>query len=478
MLFNTLTFWTFFAIVAALYSALKLRGQNVVLLIAGYVFYGWWDWRFLPLIWISSVVDFIVGKRLGQTEDPARRKVLLAVSLVSNLGVLFFFKYLGFFAGECCRLIGLFGEHHDVPLWIKTIVLPIGISFYTFQTLSYSVDVYRRRTQPVQGLFDYALYHSFFPQLLAGPIERPGTLLPQLLNPRPALNWDRFSEGLYHLMTGIFRKVVVADNLAVLVNHVYALPPGSATAWEVMAGTYAFAFQIYCDFSGYSSMAQGIARWLGFELTWNFRLPFLATSPQAFWQRWHISLSTWLRDYLFMPMMTVSWLKGMGKVYIVTLIVQLLCGVWHGANWTFVAWGLLHGFYLCSQLWLSRMGWFKEPDAGSGWTRRLPFMVLTFHLMFFGMILFRAETIGQAADFVAALVSRWSGSHLAVYGFAYLAFFITPLMAFECWLERKRDMLALLKARWQWRAAACIVMALMIWFLPPESTNEFIYFQF
>lgn len=478
MLFTTFTFWIFFSVLWLLYGQLKLRGQNVLLLVASHIFYGWWDWRFLPLIWVSILIDFKVGCALGQSADPRRRWHLLMISLAANLGILFFFKYLGFFAGEYCRLIGFFGEHKDVPVWIKTIVLPIGISFYTFQTLSYTVDVYRRRMQPVKRLFDYALYHSFFPQLLAGPIERPGALLPQLLSPRPKLTSDRFAEGLYHIVTGFFRKVVVADNLAVLVNYVYALPPGQATGWEVLAGTYAFAFQIYGDFSGYSSIAQGIACWLGFDLMWNFKLPYLATSPQAFWQRWHISLSTWLRDYLFMPLMTVGWLKGMNKVFVVTLLVQLASGVWHGASWTFGAWGLLHGFYLCAQLWLTRRGWFKEPDASSGWVRRLPFMLLTFHLMFFGMILFRAESIGQAGDFASALIGRWSGSPLASYGFAYLAFFITPLMAFECWLEQKKDVLALLKVRWQWRALAYSVMVLMIWFLPPENTNEFIYFQF
>jgi alginate O-acetyltransferase complex protein AlgI len=477
MLFNSWTFWLFFCAIWVCYSRLKLQGQNVLLLVASNFFYGWWDWRFLPLIWVSILVDFNVGREMGLTTDASRRRLLLAVSLVANLGVLFFFKYLNFFAGEYCRLIGLFGEHHDIPLWIKTIVLPIGISFYTFQTLSYTVDVYRGRTPPVKRLFDYALYHSFFPQLLAGPIERPGALMPQLLSPRPELTWDRFSEGFYHLITGFFRKMV-ADNLAMVVNHVYALPSGQVSGWEVLVGTYAFAFQIYCDFSGYSSIAQGIARWLGFELMWNFRLPYFATSPQTFWQRWHISLSTWLRDYLFMPLMTMRWLKGVGKVYVVTLLVQLASGVWHGANWTFLAWGLLHGFYLCSQLWLSRRGWFKEPGLHCGWAKRVPFMLITFHLMFFGMILFRAENIGQAGEFVIALLTRWSGSNLTIYGFAYIAFFIIPLMAFECWLEQKQDVLALLKVRWQWRAVAYVAMALMIWFLPPENTNEFIYFQF
>jgi D-alanyl-lipoteichoic acid acyltransferase DltB (MBOAT superfamily) len=204
----------------------------------------------------------------------------------------------------------------------------------------------------------------------------------------------------------------------------------------------------------------------------------LATSPQIFWQRWHITLSTWLRDYLFMPLMRVKWLQGMIKVYAVTLFVQLASGVWHGANWTFLIWGLLHGFYLCLQLWLTRKGWFSEPSPTSSLAKRLPWILGTFHLMCVGMILFRAETIEEAGDFFLALGSRWEFSTLAVYGFAQLALFAGPLMVYECWLEAKRDPLSLLTAPWQARAAVYGIMLLMIWFLPPENTNAFIYFQF
>ncbi len=478
MLFHTLTFWVFFAVFLSAYWRLGLKGQNMLLLLATNFFYGWWDWRFLPLMWYLVSVDFFIGRQLGRESRAQVRKALVLLSLISNLGLLFVFKYLKFFAGESCQLAGLFGYHCEVPVWIKTIILPLGISFHTFQTISYIMDVYRRRAQPVQRWLDYALFCGFFPQLLAGPIERGSTLMPQLFTKRAPLTADAFAEGLYHLMIGIFKKVVVADNLAVVVNHIFALPAEQRSAWEVLLAAYAFAFQVYGDFSGYSSMAQGIARWMGFTLSWNFKIPFLATSPQIFWQRWHITLSTWLRDYFFMPLMRSTLLQGMTKVYVVTIVVQLASGVWHGANWTYFVWGLLHGSYLCFQLWLTRLGWFSEPPGGSSLLRRAPWILTTFHLMCVGMILFRANTITQAGELFSAFGSRWAYSPLVSYGFAQLLIFAGPLMLFECWLEKKNDHLALLKAPWQVRTAVYGMMLLMIWFLPPENTNEFIYFQF
>lgn len=478
MLFHSLTFWCFFTVIFALYWRLPLRGQNLLLILASNFFYGWWDWRFLPLMWFPIVMDYHVGKRLSICQDARRRKAWLMLSLSGNLGVLFFFKYLRFAVGEICRLLGWVGVSAEVPSWVDGIILPIALSFHTFQTLSYVVDVYRRRTAPVKSFEHYTLYCSFFPQLLAGPIERPSALLPQLLKPRERLTSEQFTEGLYHLITGFFKKMVIADNMAVLVNHLFAKPVEQLTFWEVLLASYAFAFQIYGDFSGYSSMAQGIARWLGVELMWNFKQPYLATSPQMFWQRWHISLSTWLRDYLFMPLMGLKRLTGMTKVYVVTLIVQTLCGVWHGANWTFVFWGLLHGGYLCLQLFLTRQGSFKEPPPDSSLYTRLPYIVGTFHLMCVGMILFRANGIGQAWDFFASAFSSFQFTPLAAYGLTQMTILVLPWMTFECWLEQRKDSLALLKISWPVRTLVYACMFLMIWFLPPENTNEFIYFQF
>lgn len=478
MLFHSLTFCIFFALLLALYWSLGHRKQNWLLLLASASFYGWWDWRFLPLLGYSITVDYLIGRRLGAEKRPGVRKSLLLLSVGSNLGILFFFKYLGFFAGEFCELIGLFGEHHDVPLWIRSIILPIGISFFTFQTLSYVVDVYRGRATPVERWADYALFCSFFPQLLAGPIERSGNIIPQLLSPRPSLTQRDFSEGLYHVIIGLFKKVVVADNMAVLVNHIFGLPAEERTAWEALLGAYAFAFQIYGDFSGYSSMAQGIAKWMGINLSWNFKNPYFATSPQVFWQRWHITLSSWIRDYLFMPLMRVSWIKGAAKIYLVTIIVQLASGIWHGANWTFIAWGGLHGCYLCVQFWLSRHAWFVEPDSGASIWRRLPWILITFHLMCVGMILFRAESISQAAEIFEAFMMRWEGSKLAVYGMVQILVFVFPLIGYEAWVEKKNDQLALLGCSGIFRGTVYAVMLGMVWFLPPENTNEFIYFQF
>ena len=477
MLFHSLTFWLFFTVLVAAYRRLELRGQNVLLLLASNFFYAWWDWRFLPFMWLPIVVDYHVARRLSSTTGPRRRRLLLMVSLSSGLGSLFFFKYFAFVAGEFYGVARLVGWQFEVPAWIGGIVMPIGISFYTFQTLSFVVDVYRRRAKPVESLFDYALFCSFFPQLLAGPIERGHVLLPQLLTARPRVDGQRFAEGLYHLITGVFKKVVIADNMALLVNHLF-LPGAERTGWEVLLAAYAFAFQIYGDFSGYSSISQGIARWLGFELSWNFKLPYLATSPQMFWQRWHITLSTWLRDYLFMPLMSGGWMKGIAKVYVVTLCVQLCSGVWHGANWTFLCWGVLHGFYMSAQLWLARRGWFREPAPDAGWIKRLPFIVLTFHLMGLGMIFFRADSMTQVVNMLSAMGGDWHLTPLLAYGFSMLTLLALPLMLFECWIESKKDQLALLKVAWQLRAAVYTTMVFMIWFLPPEKSNEFIYFQF
>ncbi len=295
MLFNSLTFALFFALVFALYVCLPHRARNVMLLLASYLFYGAWDWRFLALIWISTAVDYGVALRLASSEDPRTRRRLVAFSLVTNLGILGFFKYAGFFAGSLTNLLRPLGI--ELPPFTLEVVLPVGISFYTFQTLSYTIDVYRRQLEPTRDVVAFALFVAFFPQLVAGPIERARRLLPQIRTPR-SVTWEGIGAGSWLVLWGLFKKVVVADNLAVLVDAVYA--PGSApTGPEVALATFAFAFQIYCDFSGYTDIARDVARMLGFDLVRNFNLPYFASSPAEFWRRWHMSLSTWLRDYLF-----------------------------------------------------------------------------------------------------------------------------------------------------------------------------------
>ena len=291
MFFNSIEFFLFFAVVFGLYVLLSRRAQNRMLLVASYIFYAAWDWRFLSLLLFSSVVDYWVGSAIGRSSDPRRRKFLVSLSLVSNLGILGLFKYAGFFSQSLQDLVG-----QELPQFASDIILPVGISFYTFQTLSYTIDVYRGRLEPIRDFLDFALFVSFFPQLVAGPIERASNLLPQICGERQ-LGWQNIKSGSWLVLWGLYKKVVIADNLGAVVDAVYR-SGSEPTSGELLFATYAFAYQIYCDFSGYSDIARGIARMMGFELMLNFRLPYLAANPADFWRRWHISLSTWLRDYL------------------------------------------------------------------------------------------------------------------------------------------------------------------------------------
>ena len=296
-----------------------------MLLVASYAFYGAWDWRFLGLIVLSTVVDYVVGMSLAATGDPRRRQFLVTASIVANLGILGLFKYAGFFAKSLVGLGASLGV--EIPAFALDVVLPVGISFYTFQTLSYTIDIYRGTLKPTRRFLDFALFVAFFPQLVAGPIERASRLLPQVLQPRH-VTWEKFGSGSWLILWGLFKKVVIADNLAFLVNAVYATD-ASPTGWQVVAGTVAFAWQIYCDFSGYSDIARGLARLMGFELMVNFNLPYAARSPADFWRRWHISLSTWLRDYLYIPLGGNQ--GGALRTYRNLGLTMLLGGLWHGA---------------------------------------------------------------------------------------------------------------------------------------------------
>ncbi|MCA9032721.1 MAG: MBOAT family protein, partial [Planctomycetaceae bacterium] len=299
MLFNSFGFWLFFVVVLVLYQQLRHRGQNVLLLIASYFFYGCWDWRFLGLIVLSTLIDYSVALGIAKAEADSRKRWLLLISMAANLGILAFFKYFEFFLTSFNDMMLGLGLEREIPLF--EIILPVGISFYTFQTMSYTIDVYRGDCKATDNLLDFAVYVAFFPQLVAGPIERASKLLPQMLTDRKPTAVD-FRDGLFLVISGMFRKVVIADNMAPLVNTIFAQDINTLSGWDVMLGTYAFAFQIYGDFSGYSAIARGISRWLGFDLMTNFHMPYFAVSPSDFWRRWHISLSQWLRDYLYIPL--------------------------------------------------------------------------------------------------------------------------------------------------------------------------------
>ncbi|MBL3705546.1 MBOAT family protein [Sulfitobacter sp. BDSS02] len=401
MLFSQLDFWYFFAVVFLLYLVLPFRWQNRMLLVASYVFYGAWDWRFLGLIAFSTVVDYLVGLSLARTSDETRRRHLLTISMVTNLGLLGVFKYFNFFIGSFVALADGMGMSVSIP--VLYIVLPVGISFYTFQTMSYTIDVYRRELEPAKNFFDFALFVAFFPQLVAGPIERASNLLPEIMRPR-TVTWEGISRGAVLCLIGLIKKVVVADAISPTVDTVYGMenPSGAAVA----VGTWLFALQIYCDFSGYTDIARGVAKMMGFGLMRNFAQPYFATNPQEFWRRWHISLSTWLRDYLYISLGGNR--QGKRRTQVNLMATMVLGGLWHGAAWNFVLWGGYQGALLV----LHRQFFGRRRGSGEGerrrllhWGGRLLLILAYFQVTCYGWLLFRAQSWEQIADFTARLAT-------------------------------------------------------------------------
>jgi alginate O-acetyltransferase complex protein AlgI len=476
MWFNSFSFWIFLGVVLFGYHLLRHRLQNRFLLIASYFFYGCWDWRFLFLIFFTTAFEFVSAGRIAVVGNAKAGRGWLAASLVVELGVLALFKYFGFFLTELNRLLEAAGLAHWEPG--LRLILPAGISFYTFQALSYTIDVYRGRTTAARDFLDFALFISFFPQLVAGPIERSHHLLPQVENPRPRGNEMLFREGLFLVISGLFLKVVIADNMAWISDFVFSSNPGDLNGAEVLLGIYAFAFQIYGDFAGYSAIAIGVSKWMGFDLMENFRRPYFAVNPREFWQRWHISLSTWLRDYLYIPLGGNR--HGEWSTRRNLLLTMILGGLWHGAAWTFVVWGAFHGLWLC----LHRAFSGKENGAGPGrggkFDRiyRIVAILTTFHLVCLGWVFFRAESFGRALDLIAELATPWKTSDFLSTGAVLMLFFLGPWLAFEYWTERQNDSARLLKVDWGIRAAVYLYAVLMLLFFAAPKPVEFIYFQF
>jgi len=389
-----------FLVLLGLYGCLRRSGaRKILLLVASYLFYAQWDWRYLGLLVLSTGVDYLAGARMGGEDRPSRRRGWLLLSLVVNLGVLAAFKYGNFLAQS---LAGLWAELGiAVPRLPGEI--PVGISFYTFQTLSYTIDIYRRKTRPTKSLLDFALFVSFFPQLVAGPIVRSTEFLPQLERLRD-LRLERVASGLQRFLLGLFKKVVIADNVALFVDNVFINPMdhGALTLW---CAAWGFALQIYCDFSAYTDMALGTARAFGFRLPENFDAPYLSRSITEFWRRWHMSLSSWLRDYLYIPLGGSR--LGVGKTYRNLMITMLLGGLWHGANWTFVLWGGLHGLFLAVE---RLRGVRAEAEAASGWT---PLAVLrglvTFQLVSLTWVVFRAPNFTELGLYLSRMGTAWDG---------------------------------------------------------------------
>lgn len=479
MLFNSLEFAIFLPLVFILYWAVfnrSIRLQNALVIVSGYVFYGWWDWRFLMLLIFTSTVDFIVGLYLNKTDDERRRKVLLLTSIIMNIGLLGVFKYYNFFVDSFVAVFAQLG----VQLETRTlnVILPVGISFYTFQALSYTIDVYRRRIPATLDFLQYMAFISFFPQLLAGPIERASHMLPQFSKPR-VFTYEQGAIGMRLILWGLFKKMVIADNCAVIVNEVFA-NHHNLTGAELILGAVMFAFQIYGDFSGYSDIAIGSARLFGFELMTNFRTPYFSRDIAEFWRRWHISLTTWFRDYVYIPLGGSK--VPFAKVVRNTIIVFLVSGFWHGANWTFIVWGALNAVYFLPLL-IRGKNRSNTDTVAEG--RILPNvrevfqMVFTFVLVCFAWIFFRAENVAQAFQYIKGIFEHpFLPSNYSLFSPNKLILVVAFLVL--DWIGRDKGLAVSLAGirKTPVRYTAYFALALLIALFGVLNETDFIYFQF
>jgi D-alanyl-lipoteichoic acid acyltransferase DltB (MBOAT superfamily) len=483
MQFNSLDFAVFLPLIFSLYwliPAKRIRLQNVLLLVASYVFYGWWDWRFLSLIACSTVVDYSIANFLGRSTHERKRKVLVFSSVVINLGLLGYFKYYNFFIDTFVEAFSLFGIAFS-PRSLN-IILPVGISFYTFQTLSYTIDVYRRKLEPTLDLIAFSSFVSFFPQLVAGPIERASSLLPQFFE-RRTFNYGQAVNGMRQILWGLFKKIVIADNCAVFANYIFD-NSADLNGSSLVVGALFFTFQIYGDFSGYSDIAIGTSRLFGFKLKQNFAFPYFSRDIAEFWRRWHISLSTWFRDYLYIPLGGSRGSTGL-KIRN-TAIIFLVSGFWHGANWTFVVWGALHAMYFIPLLLSQRNRTHLDVvSQGRRWPRlkELVAVSLTFTLTVFAWIFFRAENLAHAWSYVGEICSSSIFAMPAFPGMARAA--ITAVLVFGFviieWQGRAHQYaIADFGRRWirplRWTFYAFLIV--LIGMYMPSVESPFIYFQF
>lgn len=474
MVFNSLQYALFLPVVFAVYWQLKRRGQNLLLLFASWLFYGLWDWRFLGLMWLTTAVDYLVGRYLAAHEDDRQRKRAFAISLGLNLVVLGFFKYFNFFIGSAVDMLDGLGIQANEPT--LRVLLPVGISFYTFHGISYTFDVFRRDIEPADNILDFAVFVAYFPQLVAGPIGRAHIQLPQFEHDRPPLRWEQVKSGLALILLGLFKKVVIADAIAPYVNEAFARP-GEQSWITLVAATWGFALQIYGDFAGYSDIARGSSRLLGIELPINFEQPYLSRNPTVFWRTWHISLSNWLRDYLYIPL---GGNRGTDRTtYRNLMLTMLIGGLWHGAAWTFVAWGGLHGLYLCAhRYYQERTGSSRTHNRPGRFTRvDIVPAIVTFQFVCFAWIFFRAANFTQAFDVIQGIFTLQSGTVAA--GFVPLLALVA-LISFTIDLtQRNREthtpMLALRPAV-QGLLYGSFIVAIIL-FSGGEAV-PFIYFQF
>ncbi len=480
MLFNSLDFIIFFPMVVALYFLLPHRFRWVLLLIASYYFYMCWNYKYVVLIFITTFTNYLCGLGLGHFKRKGVRIFLLTTGLVVSFGILFFYKYFNFFGDSLNVLFAQFNLFYRVPAY--EVLLPVGISFFTFQTLSYTIDVYKGNQTVEKHFGIFALYVSFFPQLVAGPIERSTNLLPQFYK-KNTLNYENVRDGLAHMLWGFFKKVVIADRLSEYVNIVYNNPADYQGPHFLLA-TLFFSFQIYCDFSGYSSIAIGTAKIMGYDLMVNFRRPYLAQSIREFWHRWHISLSTWFRDYLYIPL-GGSRVKTKSRHYFNLFFTFLVSGLWHGANWTFVVWGALHGFYQLLGMWTKSItekfnnliGLNKAP-ALNGILQTL----ITFVLAYFAWIFFRANSMQDALYIIGQMPNLQHTTPINLFEFRvdlYLSIGLILLLLVVEILEEQTALytrIRVMPAYLKWATVAVLSLALFV--LGVWESTDFLYFQF
>jgi len=473
MWFNSFSYLWFLPTVLIVYYAIpSWRGRKIALLMASYFFYGCWNPPFVLLLAASSLIDYTIGRSLGTMENPRKRKLLVAMSCPANFGVLAALKYAGFLLGTFYSVSHFVGVTSlpPMPTWIGRLVLPVGISFYTFHGVSYVLDVYRGRIAPKKSLIDFMLFIAFFPQLVAGPILRAAQFVPQLETKREngAIDWMR---GGFLIILGLFQKVVLADNIAPLANLVFN-DFGSFNTIELWVGVYAFAFQIYFDFAGYSNIAIGTARLLGFSIPENFRMPYIAAGFRDFWRRWHISLSTWLRDYLYIP------LGGSRRGTLITLrnlyIVMGLGGLWHGANWTFVVWGLLHATYLGAEHLLQPVVE-RIPNAiRQSRITGAAVSIVTFQFVCLAWVFFRARSVSAAGAMIEQMLLP-TGMTMNFHSPVVFFLAIGAVAILIGLLVSGRDLPRRVPA-WAWGASAAVMLFLTIFTW--GDANEFIYFRF
>lgn len=472
MLFNSLSFAIFLPVVFALYWMLRqhLKSQNILLLISSYVFYGWWDARFLSLIVASTVVDFFLGKYLVKAKSMASRKWLLSASMLFNLGLLGVFKYYNFFIENFAHLAHSLGFHTNPTL--LSIALPVGISFYTFQTMSYTIDIYRKQLEPTHDFIAFAAFVGYFPQLVAGPIERASNLLPQITKPR-SFNYQKAVDGLRQALWGFFKKVVIADAVAPFVDQAFT-DPNLYSSSALIAGAFLFSIQIYCDFSGYSDIAIGISKLFGIDLMQNFRTPYFSRDIAEFWRRWHISLSTWFRDYLYIPL---GGSRGSTLLKVRnTFAIFIVSGFWHGANWTFIIWGLINALLFLPLLLAKRNRNNLDHPSLKDFHR----IAITFIITTIAWVFFRANSLAHAIDYLDGIRLNATGNslHIKPVLMAYIA-----LLLLGDWFGRKHHFALNLLNDGLWGRYAILRIGtyLLLSYLILRyigGQQNFIYFQF